>query len=104
MLLGIVLNIAAAIGSFIFGYIEDKVGAKKVINLTLLVLVIATLLAYYAPESNSPKTFFWTAGVLIGLMVGPNQSCSRSLMAQLAPKENKMSFLASLHLQVRLLF
>lgn len=92
MLLGIVLNIAAAIGSFIFGYIEDKVGAKKVINLTLLVLVIATLLAYYAPESNSPKTFFWTAGVLIGLMVGPNQSCSRSLMAQLAPKEKQNEF------------
>ena len=35
---------------------------------------------------------FWVAGVLIGLMVGPNQSCSRSLMAQLAPKEKQNEF------------
>ncbi|OUV72847.1 MAG: hypothetical protein CBC83_06635 [Flavobacteriales bacterium TMED123] len=92
MLLGIVLNIAAAIGSFIFGHIEDKVGVKKVINITLFVLIVATLLAYYAPESNSPKTFFWIAGVLIGFMVGPNQSCSRSLMTQLTPKKKQNEF------------
>jgi len=30
--------------------------------------------------------------VLIGLMVGPNQSCSRSLMAQLTPKEKQNEF------------
>jgi MFS-type transporter involved in bile tolerance (Atg22 family) len=39
MKLGIVLNIAAGFGAFVFGYIEDKVGVKKVINLTLGVLL-----------------------------------------------------------------
>lgn len=92
MLLGIVLNIAAAIGSFIFGYIEDRMGTKKVINLTLIVLVVATLLAYFAPVSSNPKQLFWAAGILIGLMVGPNQSCSRSLIAQLTPKEKQNEF------------
>ena len=29
MMLGIVLNIAAAIGSFIFGYLEDLIGLCK---------------------------------------------------------------------------
>ena len=86
MQLGIVLNMAAGIGSFFFGYIEDKIGVKTVINITLLVLIIATLVAIYAPETNSPKDFFWLAGILIGLMIGPNQSCSRSLMAKLTPK------------------
>ena len=38
------------------------------------------------------KELFWFAGVLIGLMVGPNQSCSRSLMAQLTPKEKLNEF------------
>ena len=38
------------------------------------------------------KEIFWLAGVLIGLMVGPNQSCSRSLMAQLTPKEKQNEF------------
>ncbi|MEE2700363.1 MAG: MFS transporter [Bacteroidota bacterium] len=92
MLLGIVLNIAAAIGSFLFGYLEDKVGGKRVINLTLIILIFATLLAYFAPETDFPKELFWIAGVLIGLMVGPNQSCSRSLMTQLTPKEKQNEF------------
>ncbi len=92
MLLGIVLNFAAGFGSFLFGYLEDKIGAKRVINISLIVLIIATLIAYFAPETNFPKEMFWVAGVLIGLMVGPNQSCSRSLMAQLAPKEKQNEF------------
>ena len=92
MLLGIVLNSCAGFGSFLFGYLEDKIGVKKVINISLVVLIIATLLAYIAPETNSPKEIFWFAGVLIGLMVGPNQSCSRSLMAQLTPKEKQNEF------------
>ena len=41
---------------------------------------------------NYSKEIFWIAGVFIGLMVGPNQSCSRSLMARLTPKEKKNEF------------
>ena len=92
MLLGIVLNICAGFGSFLFGYLEDKIGAKRVINISLIVLIIATLIAYFAPETKAPKEMFWIAGTLIGLMVGPNQSCSRSLMAQLTPKEKQNEF------------
>jgi len=92
MKLGIVLNIAAGFGAFVFGYIEDKVGVKNVINLTLCVLLSATLIAIYAPETDYPKELFWIAGVLIGLMVGPNQSCSRSLMSQLTPKDKQNEF------------
>ena len=92
MLLGIVLNICAGFGSFLFGYLEDKIGVKRVINISLIVLIIATLIAYFAPETKAPKEMFWIAGTLIGLMVGPNQSCSRSLMAQLTPKEKQNEF------------
>ena len=49
-------------------------------------------MAYYAPETNHPKELFWVAGVLLGLMVGPNQSCSRSLMSRLTPKEKQNEF------------
>ncbi len=92
MKLGIVLNLAAGLGAFLFGYLEDKIGVVKVINITLLVLIIATLIAIYSPETNYGKELFWFAGILIGLMVGPNQSCSRSLMAQLTPKEKLNEF------------
>ena len=92
LILGIVLNVAAGIGSFVFGYLEDEIGVKNVINISLLVLIFSTLLAYFAPETSNPKQMFWVAGVFIGLMVGPNQSCSRSLMAQLTPSKKQNEF------------
>ena len=92
MQLGIVLNIAAGIGAFFFGYVEDRIGVKNVINITLIVLIFAVLIAIYAPQTSYDKEFFWLSGVLIGLMVGPNQSCSRSLMARLTPKEKRNEF------------
>ncbi|MDA9345170.1 MFS transporter [Flavobacteriales bacterium] len=92
LILGIVLNVAAGIGSFVFGYLEDEIGVKNVINISLLVLIFSTLLAYFAPETSNPKQLFWVAGVFIGLMVGPNQSCSRSLMAQLIPSKKQNEF------------
>ena len=92
MILGIILNIAAGVGSFLFGFLEDKIGVKRVINISLYVLIIATLIAFISPETNSSKELFWFAGVLIGLMIGPNQSCSRSLMSQLTPKEKQNEF------------
>ena len=92
VILGVVLNIFAALGSFVFGYIEDRIGVKKVINISLLVLIFSTLIAYIAPETGYPKQLFWIAAILIGLMVGPNQSCSRSLMSKLIPSNKKNEF------------
>lgn len=92
LILGVVLNIFAAIGSFTFGYIEDKIGVKNVINISLLILIFATLLAFIAPWTNFPKETFWLAGVLLGTMIGPNQSCSRSFMSQIIPIEKKNEF------------
>jgi len=91
-ILGIVLSLSAGIGSIIFGFIEDKIGFKKVINISLIVLILATLLAFIAPVTNFEKQLFWIAGVLMGLMIGPNQSCSRSLMSRLTPVDKKNEF------------
>jgi len=90
--LAIMLNIAAGIGSFIFGFFEDTFGPKKIIIISLCVLIIATFIAFIAPETNYPKKLFWLSGVLIGLMAGPNQSSSRSLMSVLVPEDKKSQF------------
>ena len=58
MILGIILNIAG-VGSFVFGFLEDKIGVKRVINISLYVLIIITLIAFISPETNSSKEFFW---------------------------------------------
>ena len=92
LILGIILNVFAALGSFVFGSYEDKIGTRNVINLSLVVLIISTLLAFVAPWTNYPKEVFWIAGILLGSMIGPNQSCSRSYMSQIIPENKKNEF------------
>jgi len=90
--LGIFLNISAAIGSFIFGYVEDKIGSKRSILITLYLLIFSTLIAFFAPYTSSPKITFWISAILLGLMVGPNQSSSRSLLSKIVPINKKNEF------------
>jgi UMF1 family MFS transporter len=87
-----VLNIFAAIGSFVFGHLEDKIGVSKVINISLVFLIVSTFLAFIAPWTLFPKEVFWLSGFLLGSMIGPTQSCSRSYMSQLIPIDKKNEF------------
>jgi UMF1 family MFS transporter len=85
---GVVLNVAAGAGAFAFGFLDDKIGGKKTIMVTLVALAMATAMAVWAPD----RTWFWTAGILIGIFVGPNQSASRSLMARFVPEKRQAEF------------
>ena len=85
---GIIVNIAAGIGAWCFGYLDDRLGGKLTIQITLIGFVIATVIAVVPQD----KIWFWVAGLLVGLFSGPNQSASRSLMGRFVPenKENRI--------------
>ncbi|MCA9739840.1 MAG: MFS transporter, partial [Gemmatimonadetes bacterium] len=80
--MGIALNVAAGIGAFAFGFIDDRIGGKRTIVITLLGLIVAGVVGVNA----SSVAGFWLAATLIGVMMGPNQSASRSLLAKLVPE------------------
>lgn len=88
MLFGIVLNVAAGAGAFAMGYLDDRMGGKFTIQVTLVGLIVATLIAVVAPN----KLWLWVAGVLVGIFVGPNQSASRSLMGRFVPADSRNQF------------
>ena len=88
MIFGIVLNIAAGSGAFLMGYIDDVIGGKLTIQISLIGLMIAVLLAVFA---NS-KLLFWVSGIIVGFFAGPNQSASRSLMGRLTPPDKINEF------------
>ena len=88
MIFGIVLNVTAGIGAFIFGFLDDKLGGKLTIQITLICLTAAGLLAIFA---NS-KLLFWIAGISVGIFSGPNQAASRSLMGRFTPKSKENEF------------
>ena len=88
LLFGVALNVAAGAGAFLFGFVDDHLGGKRTIMLSLAALIVATLIAVWAPTT----TWLWVAGVMIGLFIGPNQSGSRSLMARFVPEKHQAEF------------
>ncbi len=80
---GIAINLTAGLGAASFAWVDDWIGPKRTILISLAALIVlgAVLLVI---ES---KTLFWVFGLSLGLFVGPAQAASRSLMAHLAPAE-----------------
>tara|TARA_Y100000389_G_scaffold205139_1_gene263959 strand:- start:24861 stop:26177 length:1317 start_codon:yes stop_codon:yes gene_type:complete len=92
MIFGIVLNIFAGIGAFLFGFLDDYLGGKKTIQITNFGFIIALLIAFIAPVLENGEFYFWIAGALIGIFMGPNQAASRSLMGRLIPENKENEF------------
>ena len=88
ILLGIVLNVAAGAGAFAFGFVNDWIGGKRTIAITLVVLTISAIIVATAET----RTGFWIGAIGIALMAGPNQSASRSLLAVMTPQEKHGEF------------
>lgn len=76
-----VVNITAAIGAFVFGHLQDKIGSVRSLTLTLLIWCLAIMIAWF---SNDIVTF-WIAANLIGISLGASQSGSRALMGLFSP-------------------
>lgn len=82
LIFGVAANVVAGIGTFIGGYLDDKVGAKAIIIASLAGLVIAGSAVLFVGDA---KSGFWVAGLLLTLFVGPVQSSSRSFLARITP-------------------
>ncbi|HUU29277.1 MAG TPA: MFS transporter [archaeon] len=88
LIFGIVLNLAAGSGAFLFGFFDDKVGAKATIMVSLIALSVAALVA----SATQSVLWFWAAAIVIGIFAGPNQSASRSLMGRFSPIDREAEF------------
>ncbi|MFP7761626.1 MFS transporter [Marisediminicola sp. LYQ134] len=75
-------NVSAGIGTFIGGWLDDRIGAKRVILGGLLGLVLAGGSVIFIGDG---KTGFWIAGLILCLFVGPVQAASRSFLARITP-------------------
>ncbi|MFW6125171.1 MAG: MFS transporter [Pirellulales bacterium] len=88
MLLGIWLNVVAGTGAFALGFLDDYIGGKRTILLTLVLLLASVVGAFFARTQIE----FWFAATLLGAMVGPNQSSSRALMGRFVPPNKEGEF------------
>ncbi|MCP5367773.1 MAG: MFS transporter [Hyphomicrobiales bacterium] len=80
---GIAMNVTAGAGAIALAWVDDWIGPKRTILISLLGLVgLGTVLLII----ESP-THFWIFGLILGAFVGPTQAASRSYMAHIAPAE-----------------
>lgn len=110
-LFGIFLTITGAIGAVIGGWVNDRVGSRKVISVSLGVLLFAVIgilsvdkthifyvfevaekAAGASPFSSTGEHVFMSFALLVGLVTAPVQSASRVLLATLAPKEKRTQY------------
>lgn len=82
------LNVFAGVGAFAFGFVDDRIGGKKTILISLVLLIIGTVIGTRVNTIGG----FWIAAAILGLMIGPNQAASRSLLSKLVPDDKQAEF------------
>jgi UMF1 family MFS transporter len=81
LIFGIVLNVAAGLGALTFAWVDDWLGPKRTIIISLVGLIGFGVAALAADT----VTALYIAGCGLGLFIGPAQAASRSMMARMAP-------------------
>ncbi|HET6511340.1 MAG TPA: MFS transporter, partial [Candidatus Kapabacteria bacterium] len=84
----IMIQVIAAISSYIFGFITDKQGPKRTIIITLVIWCVVAIASYFATDAS----LFYGVGALAAIALGSSQSASRSMMAKLTPPEKTAEF------------
>ena len=116
LILGIILNVLSGPSSIYGGYLNDLIGSKNVINLSLWGLFLSgvlgisidrdTIFYFFTVNEYSSSVEAFTFGifnsisqvtyicVVIGISIfyGPAQTASRALMVKIAPKEKMTEF------------
>ena len=78
---GIALNISAGLGAFGFAWVDDRIGAKPTITISLVGLILFGFAVLLVED----VTWFWVFALALGIFVGPSQSASRTLLTRMAP-------------------
>ena len=93
-----VVNITAAVGAFLFGHLQDRIGHIQTIALTLTGWIVMILLAWAAQG----PAMFWISANLAGICMGSSQSAGRALVGLLSPSTRRAEFFGLWGLAVKL--
>jgi UMF1 family MFS transporter len=110
-LFGILLTITGTIGAYAGGKLDDRLGAKRVVLGSLVVLIICCCailsvsrdrILFFLPVApplpgegifaSTAERLYVVLGALIGMSAGPLQAASRTLLVRLAPHDRLAQF------------
>lgn len=81
LMFAIALNVAAGLGAAGFGWVDDWIGSRRTVMLSLIGLMVFGVPVLLVDD---PRLFVGLA-VGLGIFVGPAQAASRSFMARISP-------------------
>jgi len=82
------LQLSSAVGAFVCGSLQDKVGSRATLSVSLLLWCAVALGAYF----SAGKTAFFIVGNLAGLAIGSSQAASRAVVTLLSPRDRAAEF------------
>jgi UMF1 family MFS transporter len=88
VLLIIVVNITASVGAFLFGFLNDTVGSKNTVMITLLIWIATVVTAFFVHS----RQLFWIVANLAGIAMGSSQSSARALIGLFSPQSKSAEF------------
>ena len=88
IMLILVVNVTAAAGALAFGLVQDRLGSVLTLAITLVIWIIALVLAYFVQS----RAGFWVVANLVGISLGSSQSAGRALVGQFSPPERSAEF------------
>lgn len=83
IIFGAAANITAGVSTMLFGLLDDVIGPRLVILVSLVALVGCGVAIFVLHDGG--KGVFWVVGLVMCLFVGPAQSASRSYLARIIP-------------------
>ena len=98
MVLIFVLNLAAFAGAFVFGHVQDALGHKRALGLTLAGWIVTCVLA----AASTSKGVFWLAAAVAGVFLGSSQSAGRAMAGLLVPAHRLAEFFGLWTFAIRL--
>ena len=95
----IIVQLTAMVGSFLFGFIGDKIGILRSITINLMFWTLIVIYIFFFINKDSVvmiagmniHQFFIVVG-FAGLFLGSTQSLSRAMMSKLVPYVSKTEF------------
>jgi MFS transporter, UMF1 family len=99
VLLFILLQISSAAGALGFGWIQDRIGAGRTIQISLVLWIAVCVATYLLGEGDrvllagyTGKQLFWGVALFAGLGIGSLQSASRGVVGMFSPPEKAAEF------------
>jgi MFS transporter, UMF1 family len=80
LIFGVAASMVAAFGAVVGGFVDDRIGSKPVIVVSLVSIIAfgLTMMALSGPRA------FWVTGLLLCLFIGPAQASARTLLLRMA--------------------